>query len=112
MKRHERLRKGRAFDTAYREGAVIRSPFFILRHRENGVGHPRWGFAVGKRLARRAVERNRVRRRLREAARASGYAGGKDVVLTARAPALDAGVEELATALRKALKRMGRRVAE
>lgn len=112
MKRHERLRKGREFDTAYREGAVIRSPFFILRHRENGLWHPRWGFAVGKRLARRAVERNRVRRRLREAARAIEYPGSRDVVLTARGPALEASVGELEAALRKSLKRVERREAE
>ena len=51
-----RLRKGREFDTAYSKGTVTNGPLFVVRVFPNGLGHNRWGFAVGKKLAPSAVD--------------------------------------------------------
>jgi len=59
-----------------------------LRILERGKGPTRVGFAVGKRLDKRAVIRNRVRRRLREVLRRLDLRPGFDVVVLARRPAL------------------------
>jgi len=67
--RARRLQKHAEFDQVYRRGRRHFSPHmtvFFLR-REAGPG-PRVGFTVGRVLGG-AVERNRIRRRLREAAR-------------------------------------------
>lgn len=45
-------------------------PFTVLS-RPNGMGHARLGLVVGKRHARRAVERNRIKRVIRESFRAA-----------------------------------------
>ena len=105
MERSWRLRKGLEFDTAYAKGTVTNGPLLIVRALPNGVGHPRWGYAVGKRIAKSAVVRNRARRRLREAAAGVGDVGGWDFVVTARARALSADWDELSGAVRRQVRR-------
>ncbi|MDE0249862.1 MAG: ribonuclease P protein component [Gammaproteobacteria bacterium] len=55
----------RVFDRANRSG----SKAFVLLSRENTVGYPRLGMVVAKRKARRAVDRNMVKRMIRESFR-------------------------------------------
>ena len=107
MERMGRLRKGAEFDSVYREGTVVSGPFVVLRVRANEVGFPRWGFAVGKRLVKGAVGRNRLRRRLREAARGLAPGRGYDIVVTARQGAVGAPFLVLEGALRGGLERAG-----
>lgn len=107
MTRLRTLRKGDEFDTAYREGTVVNGPFLVVRWRANGEADSRWGFAVGKRIAKSAVVRNRVRRRLKEAARSSSVRAGYDVVVTARTRALGAPQAELQEQLARQLRRAG-----
>ena len=73
----------------------------------NALPVTRFGFVVGKRVAARAHERNLVRRRLRELARAQlpHLATGYDIVMSAQPPARLAGYAELAAALRQLLRR-------
>ncbi len=95
MRRQQRLRHRREFAAAYRSGAVFRSRLLVLRVRANpDVDGPRFGFAAGKRLGS-AVVRNRLKRRLRAAARGSGARGGADVVVIARPAALRASYQEI-----------------
>lgn len=102
-----RLRKGEEFDGVFKEGSVVAGPFFVLRHRPNAGTAPRWGLAVGKRLAKSSVDRNVVRRRLREAIRAIDGVHAADIVITARQPALRAGTAQLRQALVIMLRRAG-----
>lgn len=79
----------------------------VVRVRANpDLSRPRFGFAVGRKVGN-AVIRNRVRRRLREAARLSGAAGGADVVVIARARARGASYQELERALQELLRTAG-----
>lgn len=102
-----RLRRGREFDRVYSEGSVVGGPLFVVRWTPNELGLCRWGFAVGKKLSSRAVVRNRLRRRLREAARRVGGPGGMDVVVTARPALLDAEFKRIESELRRSLERGG-----
>ena len=67
---------------------------------------PRFGFVVGKRVGG-AATRNRLKRRLREAARLSGARGEADLVVIARARARDASYRELERVLRSLLRQAG-----
>lgn len=111
MRREYRLRKGTEFDSVYAKGTVVNGPFVVLRHLPNETGHARWGFAVGKRLAKQAVRRNRLRRRLREIARSLPVID-RDIILTAKAPALTADAAELREAVLRSLRRAGLVVPE
>ena len=84
------------------------------RHRGDG-GPTRVGFTVSKKVGG-AVERNRVRRQLREIVRLSAAAGfrtGSDYVVVGRRAALDLAFGRLAEDFTGALKRLekGRRGA-
>ncbi len=107
MRREYRLRKGAEFDTVYSEGTVVSGPLVVVRYLPNESGHPRWGFAVGKRLSKLAVVRNRAKRRLRECARGVDGVGAFDVVVTARGSAITASSAELRLALVRALRKGG-----
>lgn len=107
MERAQRLRKGDQFDTAYREGTVIGGPLLVVRYRANSLEVTRWGFAVGKRLAKHAVDRNRLKRRLREAVARIRVQPGADVIVTARAGSLTADFAELQAQLERGLRRAG-----
>lgn len=107
MERARRLRKGAEFDTVYREGTVVSGPLLVIRYRENGQGLVRWGFAIGKRLSQQATVRNRLKRRLREAARPLKVLDGYDVIVTARQGAVEASFDELRRGLEGGLARAG-----
>ncbi len=77
----------------------------VVRHAENGLGVSRWGFAVGKRIAKKAAVRNRVRRRLRECGRLLTVRGGVDLIVSARGGAVEASFQELREELERALGR-------
>jgi ribonuclease P protein component len=75
------------------------------RRRED-EGPARVGFTVSKRVAKKAVERNRIRRRLKEAVRqvAPGSAlAGFDYVLVGRRSALNERFDRIASELAGAL---------
>ena len=105
--RDRRLRKGREFDTVYREGFVTSGPLLVVRHLPNELGVSRWGFAVGKRLAKKATDRNRIRRRLRECMRSLPVREGFDLIVTARGRALEASFGEFRVEMERVLRRAG-----
>jgi ribonuclease P protein component len=76
----------------------------VLAARPNGLDLNRFGFSVSKRVGN-AVTRNRVKRRLREAARLSNVIPGWDILLIARAGAGDSDYRELERSMTNLLKR-------
>ena len=107
MERASRLRKGTEFDNAYKEGIVVGGPLLVIRHSPNGLDTTRWGFAIGKRLAKRATDRNRTKRRLRSCAEQLLVIPGIDIIVTARSGAIEAPYRDLARAFERALRRAG-----
>ena len=75
---------------------------------EHGAGPTRCGFVVSKRIGT-AVTRNRVKRRLREAARAMlpRLRSGWDLAFRARQPAAEASLGELRAAMEELTLRAG-----
>jgi ribonuclease P protein component len=69
-------------------------------------GAPRFGFTVSKRTAPKAVERNHIRRRLKEAVRlaaATHAKSGRDYVLVGRRAALTEDFASIASDLATAI---------
>ena len=87
------------------------TPFLALKlARDDGDPTVRFGFTVTKKIGK-AVRRNRIRRRLREAARAVGPQFGEpgcDYVLIARGAAHDRAWSDLLDDLRRALLSLAR----
>jgi ribonuclease P protein component len=104
--------KQRADFLAAAAGAKASGAAFVLQARARGDAAPsRVGFTVSKKVGN-AVERNRVRRRLREVVRLSAalpQAAGHDYVLIGRRAALDLPFEKMIAELAGALKRVHRK---
>ena len=104
MRREQRLRRPRDFALVRREGRSWPGRLLVLAARPNGLDMNRFGFSVSKRVGN-AVTRNRVKRRLREAARLRDVSPGWDILLIARADAAGAGYHELEGSMTNLLKR-------
>ena len=80
-----RLRKRAEYQRVFSGGRVVRTPYFILYWLPNTVGTARLGLQVGRRAARKAVQRNRWKRWAREVFRRHRYRWpAVDVVFIAR----------------------------
>jgi ribonuclease P protein component len=107
FQRDKRIRRRSDFERL-REQSISRAhPLLVLRAARNGLPYSRFGFIVGRRVANRAVLRNRIRRRLREIARRTPVRPGWDMVFIARKPAAEADFAELAQAVRDLERRAG-----
>jgi ribonuclease P protein component len=92
--RRGRLSRSADFDAIHQLGRSAASRHVTVRYRRRDDGsEPRVGYAVPRRLGD-AVDRNAIKRRLREAVRANddALAAGTDYVLVAR-PGLGAAAE-------------------
>jgi ribonuclease P protein component len=96
VSRRHRLSRSRDFDAVYRRGRSFSTRFLVLYafpREDDREGGPRLGLAVSRKLGG-AVERNRLKRRLRAAFEElrESLPAGHDYVLVAR-PGLAEAVE-------------------
>lgn len=106
-KRH-RLAKATDVRRVYDEGRCWSNRLLVLCKRPNGLAHSRYAFSVSRRVGK-AVVRNRVRRRLREAIRPylDLLAEGWDVMIIARRDAAKADFWTVERALTELLVSSG-----
>lgn len=102
-----RLQKPGDFSAAFERGRRLNERWLAALVLPNEATHPRLGLAVPKKVARRAVDRNRIKRQIRESFRQQQpHLPAVDVVILARGGA----VEATAPQLREILDRLWNRV--
>ena len=101
------LKGNRAFRRMYAKGKSLASGTVVVYCRRNGSRQNRLGLTVGTKIGK-AVRRNKVRRRLREAYRLheSELRPGWDIVLVARSKAGESKYRELERDLLRTLGRL------
>ena len=105
--RAQRLRRRSDFEALRERGISRAHQLLVLRTAPNGLPYARFGFVVGRRVAAKAVARNRTRRRLREIVRRSPVRSGWDLLFIARRAATDARFADLRDAVRQVERRAG-----
>jgi ribonuclease P protein component len=69
LPREARLRRAGDFAALRQNSGRLGGRCFSVRYRANDLGHPRLGLAISKRVSKRAVDRNRIKRLVRESFR-------------------------------------------
>jgi ribonuclease P protein component len=107
--KHFRLRKAASYKRVYDSGSKKAGPLLQLLYYPNGLGQARFGISVGRRFGK-AVERNRVKRWIREALRKNKISihAGLDIVvhpkvrvLTGDSRTIDRELQSLLTSLNR-----------
>jgi len=107
-----RLLKPADFRRVFQQAVKVHGPGFTLFARRNGLGRARLGMAVGKKAVRRAVDRNRIRRLVRESFRHhKNDLSSLDIVFLARKEILAHSRAMLSEHLNLAWKRLEKRCA-
>ncbi len=106
MRRRYRLRSKDRFQQVRRQGRSYKHPLVILVILPNDLPYSRFGFTASKRIGN-AVQRNRARRRMREAVRLrlDDIKPGWDVVFIARKAIADASFQDVQAACEQLLAR-------
>jgi len=102
-----RLRSNSDFQRVRQQGQSISSRLLILAWHPNEVAQLRIGFVVGKRISKRAVQRNYLKRLLGEAVRDAlpDLPANVDIVFTARGAAATAELQALKQDMQAILQR-------
>lgn len=82
--RARRLTSADEFGRVFRHGRRVRDSLFTMVTAPNGADYARLGLAISRKAARRAVDRNRLKRLVRESFRQQAHLGGQDVVVMAQ----------------------------
>jgi ribonuclease P protein component len=85
LPREARIRRAGDFAVLRQASGRLGGRCFSVRYQQNELGQARLGLAVSKRVSKRAVERNRIKRLLRESfRRARGQLPPLDLMVMAR----------------------------
>jgi ribonuclease P protein component len=96
------MRRPAEFKRVYAGGKRLGSEFFSVNAQANGATSARLGMSIAARILRRSVDRNRVRRLIRESFRVHQLSlPALDIVIGARAGVLAADNAQLRAALEK-----------
>lgn len=90
-----RLRKKNDIDNIFRKGKTIASGLFFLKFIKNDFKVNRFAFVVSRKISNKAVERNKVKRRLREAVKQFAISQGFDFIIIARPVIVKANFQEI-----------------
>lgn len=92
---------------SFQKANVFHSAYFTVRVLPNTLFHNRYAFIAGKKLDKRAVVRNKVKRRVRAVVEKEGLLlKGKDVLFLLKPSTKDATHDQLAEAVRGILEKL------
>jgi len=94
MIKNQTLSKRSQYERVYKSGTARGDRYLVVKILENGLEFTRFGFSIRKSTGK-AVERNKVRRRLREIVRMQHIKPGWDIVFIARSRISSADYHQL-----------------
>jgi ribonuclease P protein component len=108
FRRAQRMRRPAEFREVYAKGRRVGNEMFAANFLANQAGVARLGLSIAVRTSGGAVQRNRLRRVIRESFRLHRHAlPALDIVIGARAAARAASAAQLRAALERLWQRIG-----
>jgi ribonuclease P protein component len=103
-----RLRKTKDIEKVFKNGKGLKEGTLFLKAATNILNFSRFAFVAGQKSSKKATERNRIKRRMREAIRPSLklIKPGFDIVITALHGSADKNFEELKKSVDILIKKM------
>ena len=108
-----RLKRKKDFENVARNGRQVNRGFLVLKFVPNKENNHRFGFVISKKVLKRAVDRNKIKRQLRHAVRGAisekeiGHKKiGHDIVFFARFGIEKHNFEELEKAVKSLLNQV------
>jgi ribonuclease P protein component len=92
------------YTLVYRQGKVWANSLLVMKAMPNGLSLSRYGFSVTKKVGK-AVQRNHLKRLLKEIMRLQSLRPGWDIVFIARSVAANTDYHQLERAVTKLLAR-------
>ncbi|MDD5071677.1 MAG: ribonuclease P protein component [Patescibacteria group bacterium] len=109
LKKENKLKKDKEFDNVFKNGRSCFHKNLGVKFVGNGLKLSRFGILVSNKISKKAVERNRIKRRIRAIIRLEidKIKEGCDVVVIALPPILDSAYEEIGAAIKHSFKKLG-----
>ena len=109
LKKELRIRKQKDFENIYSKGVYYSEGFLAVKFIENKKLFSRFGFIVSKKISKKAVERNRIKRILRESIRLSKnqIKEGYDIIFITRNGIESRAYREISNTVEKLLMKSG-----
>jgi len=104
MKESRSLTNRSQYILVYQQGKVWANNLVVMKALPNGLSLSRYGFSVTKKVGK-AVQRNRLKRLLREIIRLQSLKPGWDIVFIVRSVAVNADYHQLERVVAKLLAR-------
>ena len=106
LKRENRIRLKKEFTEVKNKGRILYSPLFgFLTYKEND-DQKKFGFIVSKKISKRAVDRNKIRRILSEVVRKKleKFEGGTRIIFLTKKEILDKKYNEIEKEVERFIK--------
>jgi len=104
-----RLKKKKDFEKVFKLGKGAKLNFIALKLNKNGLKNSRFGFVVSLKVSKKAVVRNKIKRRLRESVKKKidNIKKGFDIVLVAFPDSKNKDFQEINKTVEKLFKKTG-----
>ncbi|MDD2757140.1 MAG: ribonuclease P protein component [Candidatus Pacebacteria bacterium] len=104
LPKENRLKKKKEFEAIFENGRTIKGRNIIVKYLGNGLGYAKVGFIVSKKVSKKAVERNKIKRQLREVVKKTDLKRGLSIIIIALSSIKGVPYSEIESDIEKTLK--------
>lgn len=96
--------KKKDFDNVFKKGKTIANKLVFLKSLKNNLNNNQFGFIVSTKISKKAVIRNKIKRRLREIVRQTDTKPGFDIIIIVKPEILNKDYQEIKNNVENLLK--------